>query len=83
MQVTMRTREARPGHRRILRTLQGALVGRPIYWRLLKINLVGQHPFAGPYAGVYGKVLKPFLVGGDNAQLLFSWPSVATLFFPS
>lgn len=83
MQVTMRTREARPGPRRILRTLQGALVGRPIYWRLFQINLVGQRPFAGPYAGVYGKVLKPFLVGGNNAQLLFSWPSVATLFSPS
>lgn len=35
---------------------------------------------AGPYAGVYGEVLKALLVGGDDALLLFSWPSIATLF---
>lgn len=83
MQVTRRAREATPGPSRILRTLKGVLVGRAIYWRLFQMHLAGGRPLAGHYAGVYGEVLKSFLVGRDDAQLLFSWSTVATLFSPT
>lgn len=66
MQVTGRAREARPGPSRILRTLQDAF-SRPASTRWAVCRCIWE-------------VLKAFLVGGDDAQLLFSWPSVATLF---
>lgn len=44
------------------------------------MHLAGLRPLAGPYAGVYGQVLKSLLVGGNDDLLLFSWPSAATLF---
>lgn len=47
------------------------------------MHLAGLRPLTGPYSGVYGEVLKVFLVGGDDAQLLLSWPSAATLFSPT
>lgn len=47
------------------------------------MHLARLKPFAGPYVVVYGEVLKALLVGGDDALLLFSWPSVATLFSPT
>lgn len=76
---------ARPGSSRTLRIRQRALEETACRGETCALKVLPQ-AFRGPVPilslrSVSGEVVRIFLVGRDVALLLFSWPSVATLFF--
>lgn len=76
---------ARTWSNRTLRIRQRALVETACRGEAYALQVLPQ-AFRGPVPilslrSVSGEVLRIFLVGRDVALLLFSWPSVATLFF--